>query len=177
MSTQGRIAAERAHPPVHLVAERQHVVLLVLEGEDHLGEARGKFPPARRRSRLHDDRMTLRAARRGQRAARGDVLAHIVGVMHPRRVGERAGFLVEQQRAVFPGVPQRHARLDTFLGAVIARDAIGDAGHPEILCLQVGGRGDDVPRHAPVAKMIERGQHARQMERVVERGRQRDPEA
>ena len=97
--------------------------------------------------------------------------------MHPRRIGEGAGRLVEQQGARVPGVPQRQAGFDGFLGTVVSRDTIGDRVHAEIARLHVGGRGDDVPGDTPAAQMVERGQHPCQVERMIEAGGQRDAEA
>src|SRR5580704_9760680 len=58
-------SAVPAHPFRNVAAKRLHVWLCVLQGEDHLGPARGKVSAARRGACLHDDWMPLRRTRDG----------------------------------------------------------------------------------------------------------------
>ena len=126
-------------------------------------------PSAPRRAGLQDHRTALRRARHGQRAAHGEVLALVVDLVHLGRVGELAGLPVHDQRAVLPGVPQRRDGLQELLGPVVALVVVQMGLDAEVLRLRVVHRGDDVPRGPPAGQVVERGERAGDVERVVVR--------
>jgi hypothetical protein len=140
-------------------------------GEDHLGPARREVLAVLGGAGLDQHRVALRRARDVERPAHREELAlviedvELVGIeVAPRR-------LVVEERVVLPRIPQAGDDLHELAGAAVARGVIGLAVEVEVLRLGVGHRGDDVPRGAPTAQVIERRVLAGDVERLVVRRR------
>ncbi len=93
------------------------------------------------------------------------------------RIGEAAALLVDDQRAVFPGVPVAEHDLHEFVGAVVAQVMLEMLGAAHIVRFAVIDRGDDVPGGAAMGHEIEGGEAARHIERLEIGGRAGGAEA
>jgi hypothetical protein len=132
---------------------------------------RAEAPAAAALPGLDDDRMALRRARHGERAARSEIASPVVEAMNLLRPGKEARRLVLHDRVVLPGVPMAKHDRHEFVGAVVAL-VVGDRLlAPHVLRFTVVERGDHVPGRAPLAHQVERGEHARHVERLVVAGR------
>ena len=88
--------------------------------------------------------------------------------MHFLGIEEDSARLIAQPGIVGPTVPQPGDHLEEFAGAPVALVMLHMIGQSEIQRrVRVGG-GDDVPTRAAVADVIERGEAARDMVRLVE---------
>ena len=107
-----------------LVADRVIALLgageIARGGEDHLAPSAGKALAAAGGAGLDDDGMALLRARHRERPARLEELSLVVEPLHLGRVGKAAALLVDDQRAVFPGVPVAEHDFHEFVGAVVA---------------------------------------------------------
>ena len=157
-------------PPLQLAIERLRAFETLVRGENHVGGARRELLAGLRRAGLHDDRMALRRTRRVERALDRKVLALVIDHMALRLIDIDTGRLVLGKRAVLPRVPQRPHHVDEFLGDGVA---VGVRGmlDPEIRAGRGVGRRHRVPGGAAMADVIERGERARQMERLAVGGR------
>ena len=115
--------------------------------------------------------MALRRARHGERPARLEELALVVEPLHLRGIGIAAVLLVDDDRAVVPGVPVAEHDFHEFVGAVVAQVVLqmGVLAHVERLA--VVDRGDDVPGRAAVRHQVERLEAPRDVERLEIGGR------
>jgi hypothetical protein len=89
------------------------------------------------------------------------------------RVDEQPLFLVHDERIFAPAIPQRAARFDHFVGAVVAQLFRWQMPNAKIARLEIGRRRHDVPAGAAMRDMVERGQNPGQMIRMVKRRRER----
>ena len=135
--------------------------------EDQLGPAGGEGHAAAALARLQQHRMALRRARHGERALRLEVLAAVVEPVDLVGIGEAAALLVDDQRIVFPAVPQAGDDLHELVGAVVAQVVLEMLLVAEVLGLRIVERGDDVPGDAAAGHQVERREQARDMERLV----------
>jgi hypothetical protein len=142
----------------------------LLRGEHGLGELRRVFTSGLGRAGLHQQRMSLDGARDVERTAHLEVRAEVIDRADQSGVGEVAGLLVEQPRAVGPTVPELPHDFDELGRACIAVLVRGPLVEVEVVRLVLAGRRDDVPARSPVADVVERGELARQLERLVIRG-------
>ena len=115
--------------------------------------------------------MALRRARHRERPARAEVAALVIEAMHFLRLGKQARRLVLDDGVVLPGVPMAEHDLHELVGAVVAQVVTDHLVAAHVLRFAVIERGDDVPGRAAVRHQIERGEHARHMERLVVAGR------
>ena len=139
----------------------------LLRGEHRLGVPGGELAAVLGRAGLDQQRPPLRRARDVERPADAEVLAGEVDRVDPGRVRVAAGGLVTDLRAVLPAVPQRHGHVDELGRALVALPVAGDLVEAEVLRGRLGGGGDDVPARPAAADVIERGEPAGQVERVV----------
>lgn len=140
-------------------------------GEDQFGPPRSEFAAAARRSGLDDDRAALRGPRHRQRSTGGEELADVSQLVHLVGVGELPGSPVVQDGFVLPGVPQAGHHVHEFVGAVVPFVVTEVGVDPEVLRLAVVDGGDHVPRRAAARQVVERGERARHVERLVVGGR------
>ena len=115
--------------------------------------------------------MALRRARHRERPARAVVAALVVEAMNLVGIGEQAGRLVLDDGVVLPGVPMAEHDLHELVGAVVAQVVIDHLVAAHVLRLAVVERGDHVPGRAALRHQVERGEHARHVERLVVAGR------
>ena len=87
--------------------------------------------------------------------------------MHLFGIEERAGGTVAHERVGIPAVPQADNDLGELARAAIALDLGRVRDAAEILRLGFVARGDQVPAAAALADEIERGELARQRERLL----------
>ena len=177
MAHSSRPAAETVQPAFDVLVEAAHLRAAALHGEDHLRPARGEDAPAVGAAGLHDHGPALRAARDGQRAARLDPAALVIGVVDLGRVGQDPGRLVVDEGVSVPAVPQRETRLQHLVRPVIALLARRQLVHAGVLRLQIGGGGHHVPGHPPLAHHVQRAEPAGEVVGGVEGGGQRSPQA
>ncbi len=111
--------------------------------------------------------MALRRARHRERPARAEVAALVIEAMHFLRLGKQARRLVLDDGVVLPGIPMAEHDLHEFVGAVVAQIVADHLVAAHVLRLAVIERGDDVPGRAATRHQIERGEHARDVERLV----------
>ena len=168
---------ELRQAPLHVGVELLARLQLRMAGEDRVGARRGELAPLLGVARLDDHRVALRAAR-GREPPRDVELVGVhlepagvaVAQVPPgRRVGEH---LVD-----VPGVPQRLRGLEELLCAQVALVLRQVAAAAEVLAGELVPAGHDVPRGAAAGEVVERGELAGDIERLVERGVHRAGEA
>ena len=120
--------------------------------------------------------MALRRARHGERSARAEEPSLVIEAMDLAGIGEGATLAIERDRIVFPGVPVSEHDLHEFVGAVVAQIVFEMLGEAEVGGLRVVQRSDDVPGSPAVEQQVDRGKHARDMERFVVGRRVGDPD-
>src|SRR3546814_9692124 len=76
-----------------------------------------------------DDRVALRRARHGERAAGLEEAALVVEAVHLVGMGEQAAFLVLNDGAVLPGVPVPEHDLHELVGHVVAQVVLRSEEH------------------------------------------------
>ncbi len=86
-------------------------------------------------------------------------------------IGKPAARLVDQQRAVFPGIPVAEHHFHEFVGAVVAQVMLEMGVLAHVVRFAVIDRGDDVPGGAAAGHQVERGEPAGDVERLVIGGR------
>lgn len=145
----------------------------MLQREDDFRPTRGELPAAFGRAGLHDDRASLRTARRRQRTARPDPLPLVIGIVNLARVGIDPALAIIDDGVRVPGIPQCVAGFHHLVRVVVPVVAVHQLVQAEVLRLARIGRGHHVPCGTSAADMVERGEGAGDMEWVVERGRQR----
>ena len=91
--------------------------------------------------------------------------------MHLLRIGEQARRLVLDDGVILPGVPVAEHDFHEFVGAVVAQIVADHLVAAHVLRLAVVERSDDVPGGAALRHQIERGEQARDVERLVVAGR------
>ena len=109
--------------------------------------------------------MALRRPRHGERPARAEVFALMIQPPHLVGMREQAGCLVEHDRVVVPRIPVPGHDFQEFVGAVVALVVLAMRRVAHVERLAVVHRRDDVPGGATVGHQVERGEHARDVER------------
>jgi hypothetical protein len=105
------------------------------------------------------------------------MLAPVVDGVDPADVGEHAGLLVRDQRAVFPAVPQLDQDVDELLRPRVALGRVRMAVQREVRRRPGVQRRDDVHRDPAAAYLVQRREAAGQVVRLVEGGRGRGHQA
>ena len=166
-----RLPAITREPALHVAIERLRFVERLVRDEHDFGGLRREFLARFRRTGLHDDGPALRRTRDVERPAHLEVLAAMVE--HVQLVGIEidAAFLVAQEGVVFPAIPQARDDVVEFARAFIAHGMIGMLLEVEVLRLRFRARRHEIPARAAAAQMIERCKFAREIVRLVERGR------
>ena len=166
---------------MRITAELGDALLLVLvvgsgdvdagiAGEDQLGPAGGEVATPTRRPGLEQHRTALWTPRHGERAPNREPIALVPQLVDLVRVGEHTGGAVEDQRVVFPRVPQTGGRLEELVGAVVTGVVVEDGVDAEVLGLAVVDRRDHVPSRSTVREVVEGGEGSGHVEgRVVRR--------
>ena len=140
--------------------------------KDHLGELGGDIDHVLGAARLHDDRPSLRGPRHIERPAHREELAFVIERMQPLRIEKLPAGLVADEGVVVPAVPQRGDDIGEFAGAFVALAVLEVLIAAEILRFFLLARRDQVPAGAAAADMVEGGELARHVIRlVVARGR------
>ena len=114
-------------------------------GEDHFAPSAGKALAAAAGAGLDDDGMALRRARHRERPARLEELPVVVEPLHLGRIGEAAALLVDDQRAVFPGIPVAEHDFHELVGAVVAQVVLEMRVLAHVEGFAVVDRGHHVP--------------------------------
>ncbi len=164
-------------PRPQLTAERPRLLERPGMGEDRVGDARAQVTAFLGVARLEDDRLALGGALQVERPDHREVLAPVVQRVLAAAVEEHAAFLVAREGVGLVGVPQPLGDLNVFerppvtglvvvvlVAAVVAR-------RPGVTA------GDDVPAGPAAADVVERGQPAGDVERLVVGGGDRTHQA
>ena len=133
-----RFVADRV---IALLCARQ----IACRGEDDLTPSAGKTLAAAAGAGLDDDGMALRRARHRERPARLEEFSVVIEPLHLGRIGEPPALLVDDQRAVFPGIPVAEHDLHEFVGAVVAQVVLEMLLAPHVVRFAVVDRGHHVP--------------------------------
>ncbi len=126
---------------------------------------------------LHNDWPPLRCRRRVQRATHLEVLALVVQHVQFLGVEKHAACLVADEGIVLPTVPQSGNDAGKLRGALVTCFVVQVRFAVEVACLLVRPGGDDVPRGAPAADVIQGRVFSRNVERLVVAGRRGGNEA
>ncbi|CUI61657.1 Uncharacterised protein [Achromobacter xylosoxidans] len=145
--------------------------------EDDLGGARRQVAPGGRGASLHHHRAALRRTRHVQRPAHREMLATMAQRMQLGRVEILAAVLVAQEGVVLPAVPQAQHHVVELGGAGIAAGVLDVLVQVEVLRLALAAGSDQVPARAAAADVVERGELARHVVRLVVGGRNRGDQA
>ena len=146
--------------------ERLRAGQCLLRREYQFGRGGRQFLAILAGAGLHQHGIALHRALGLQCAAQLEVFAFVLQHLQLGRVEEIAAGLVEQIRIVAQAVPQALDDIDVFARALVALRVRHLRGQAEAFRLPVGARGDEVPAGATAADMVERGELARQVERV-----------
>ncbi len=111
--------------------------------------------------------MALHRTRDVERSAHLEVRADVVDRADQVGVGEVPARLVEQPCVVGPAVPELLHDLDELGRTGVAVFVRRPLVEVEVVCLVLAGGRDDVPTRAPVADVVERGELAGELERLV----------
>ena len=128
----------------------------------------GEIAALLRAAGLHQQWSALRRARQLQRARNGELRAGMVDAMDQPGIGEPAGGPVGHQRAIFPTVPERQHDIDELRRTAIAILMRGKRAQAEIACRALVIGRHHVPADAPAAGVVQRGEGAGNVVRVVE---------
>ena len=169
--TSVRVAAQPPGPGLQVGVERLRVGQRLLGGEHRLGVTGGELPAVRRRTRLDQQRAALRRARDIERTADPEELALVVDRVNAAVVGVDARRLVADLRAVLPAVPEPDGHVDELRRPPVALPVSRIVVEPEVLRGVPPGRGHDVPAGPAAADVVQRGEPAGQVVRLVVRGR------
>ena len=115
--------------------------------------------------------MALLRARHRERPARLEELPVVIEPLDLGRIGKPAALLVDEQRAVFPGIPVAEHDFHEFIGAVVAQIMLEMRVLAHVVGFAVVDRGDHVPGGAAAGHQVEGGEAARDVERFVIGGR------
>jgi hypothetical protein len=85
-------------------------------------------------------------------------------------VGIVTGFAIHPDRVRLPRLPQGEHQLDELLGHLVPQVVLRQLLQAEVLRVPVLARRHDVPADPAAGEVVQRGHHARQHERRVERG-------
>ena len=150
----GRIAAKLRDPRLEAGVEGLRFGNSLLGGEDDIGGAGGEVLSRAGGAGLNENRVPLRRARNIERSLDREIFAFVVENMHLFRIDVTTCLLVLDESIVVPAVPQtahhihiffRHRITLVMLGVVLGK-----------VCRRAGiGGGDDVPRRAAVAQVID----------------------
>ena len=147
-------------------------------GEQGLGVPPGELDAARRGGRGDEERRPL--PRRGGQVRPGhpEVLAHVVDVMHLRRIRVDAVLPVGDDRVLLPrALPQLVEHLQVLVGNVEALVVFDFAVQAEVAGRVGQVRGDDVPADPSLGQMVQRRHPAGERERRLVRRGEGDAEA
>src|SRR5690606_17174259 len=106
-----------------------------------------------RRSSLHQYGPTLRRTRNIQGPRNSLIFALKIDLVNLVGVGVAARFAIEQERVIFPTVPELSADLHVFFGHRVANFVARHLIEAEILRALM--RGDNVPTSATLADVVE----------------------
>src|SRR5215469_16827516 len=128
--------------------------------EDDIGGARREFQPRGRAAGLDNDRVPLRATRDAHRPLDLKEPALVVERPDLAVIDIYAARLVGDQRPVLPAIPQPLDHIDELLGALVTQLVVHLAVEIEIERRLRPRAGDDVPRGAALADVVDRGEQA-----------------
>ena len=163
-------AAELGQPAFHVGVEGLPGLQRGVAGEDRIRRRGGEVAALVGVARLEDHRASLRGARHVELP--GDVEERVPVAEGPRCRGgqELAGAGVGQDLVAVPGVPQLVRRGQEGPGPLVAV-ALGQvAAAAEVLPGEGVPGGDHVPRRPPAGEVVEAGELAGYLVRLVERG-------
>ena len=138
----------------------------LLRREYQFGRGGSQFLAILAGAGLYQHGVALHGALRLQGAAQLEVLAFVFKDVQLGRIEEIAAGLVEQIRIIAQAVPQALDDIDVFARALVALRVRHLRRQAEAFRFPVRARGDQVPAGAPAADVVERGELARQVERV-----------
>ena len=166
-----RIAPRRLREGAGLRIGARPELQVGVDREDDLGPAHRERPPAPALPGLDDHRTALWRRGHGERSAGAEVPAAMVEAAHLRWIREHPAHLVEHDGVRLPRLPVREHHLHELVGAVVARVVVGDPVRPEVRGLGVVERGHHVPAGPAPGHVVEGREQARDVERLVVRGR------
>ena len=161
------VAAEPAGAVLQVGVELLRVGQRLLRGEHRFGVPGGELAAVVGRTGLHEQRPSLRRARDVERPADPEVLPGEVHRVDPGRVGVDTRGLVADLGTVLPAVPQPDGHVDELGRAPVALPVAGGVVKTEVLRGRLGRGRDDVPAGPAAADVIERGEPAGEVVRVV----------
>ena len=115
--------------------------------------------------------MALLRARHRERSARLEKSSVVIKPLDLARIGESAALLVDEQRAVFPGIPVAEHDFHELVGAVVTQVMFEMLIASHVVRFAVVHGGDHIPGGTAIGHQIEGGEAARHVERLVIGGR------
>src|SRR4051812_47511131 len=110
--------------------------------------------------------MPLRTPRHVERTTHLEEPTLVIERTHLRRIDVSPVRLVGDDGAIVPAIPQATDDIDELVGALIAHFMLVVFVKIKIERGPGVGTGDDVPRRAPAADMVDRTEHAGDIERL-----------
>lgn len=161
-----RLAPVFRQPRLHVLVERPGAADALMGGEDDLRHLRRKFLAVFRRAGLHEHRISLRRPGDIQRALHGVIFASVVDRVNFIRIETNAGQFVVDDGVILPAVPQLLHNVDEFVRFLVSQLMLGMRRHAEVVRRRARP-GDNIPAGPAFADMIQRGEFAGDVERLV----------